>query len=1277
MMSVEKQSRINGKSVTRVCILDSDGSLLYPIIFHRVQQDVFDHPLFINKLNSPCIIFSKDRKNVKGCVVKEYAIIKAESSIKVLKSFFIDKVNIHANELLYSDLARKLYIDIDLSPTSEPESIQEFESISIESMVNSCIQTISKVVSKEFPENQNTINNVTPKKFISERDEKTIKKSAHIIFPGIVFKDLEENHMFIAILKYHITNESSDLLDDETKGLLSKCLDFKIYTKNRSFRLPFQSKMDKNNRLLPEEDIVVDDESLHEYLVGVYTTASKGSFSNYKLIENGKKMIGENCATKMGGTFLPLKKNKKQLSPKSTIDNGIQSLLKINYSILEDLVKYDTLPPVLTYEYTNKNKIEFYLSCIPNHDQGQNWFVWWAIGQSLKNIEADEYTKGNNSQPGSFYLDQWIKWTCKSEIYQKNAHIGCSSAWQQMKVRCSDSPQYKYKLLNSIAKIYYGDAFINCFDQGLHINELFSINGVDESVFDSVDKYNGDDKQNTTLNGYCKPYDFEKYRCIVSQAPMGSGKTHQIKECLKDHEKFKRILVLSPRQTFSKEKFAEFNTICQDFMHYQSEEVKEIYDWSSINKLVVQVESLVRFPDVENARCNLKYDLVILDEIESILYQFSSTTNRNVIKAFQVFTSILLSSKYIIMADAFITKRTISLCRYLKNHKYFCDRASPYFPIKMDDNLHNPNAEKQAIILSTANNPKSIVNTKGIFLKELYKDLKSGKKVCIVSSSRLFIDEILEAAKACGINKESVCVYDSLTDDTDIDALQNIRTIWKDPLIRLVIYTTKITVGINFDLKDIFHKIYIYGSVMCPNIRDLMQAHFRVRHTIDNQVMIAMNCFESNKYFEMGDATYEGSKTYNQEINEKSLQNKYVSGLSTLKSEMSTSQVEIYDQIVNYNKLEDVIGLTCYYELFYYLLKRIGYNVINNSDKNAQPKNDTKGTSKDETFGSSKFQLFPPSYVKDFILHRDLSDRDKLVSNKKSGCALKSDKIRLSCHYFYKTYLEKRLHAQNEDVEKVIIDILGSDKVKEIEANQSFESIMNEEITTQNQHITQMFLRRKKELQISFLEMLETEIYNRCCKDKNLERWIENIGAEIDARSKKCARKDIRHMVMEEREQQLRLKSIQEICNILGIDYSFDYGRILTDNRIMDFVDYLRKNPELEKLFHIRKTSAKLTRSRGLTILSGILSFWNGCFMARDSTQQRCGGKERETVLTGEIKISDCLFSNIYIRFNTLSFEKSKKQEQQRALEAESRSKNKTVLMIKNQIEKQKQPVKQ
>jgi protein gp37 len=113
----------------------------------------------------------------------------------------------------------------------------------------------------------------------------------------------------------------------------------------------------------------------------------------------------------------------------------------------------------------------------------------------------------------------------------------------------------------------------------------------------------------------------------------------------------------------------------------------------------------------------------------------------------------------------------------------------------------------------------------------------------------------------------------------------------------------------------------MYGSVKCPNVRDLMQAHFRVRHTIDKQVYIVLNCFQTNAYWSKNDVCYKNAQSA---INNTNTKIKYITSAKQL---MSYTEKQTYDMITNYNHIEDILGYSCYPELFVFLLQHIGYNI--------------------------------------------------------------------------------------------------------------------------------------------------------------------------------------------------------------------------------------------------------------------------------------------------------------------------------------------------------------
>ncbi len=70
---------------------------------------------------------------------------------------------------------------------------------------------------------------------------------------------------------------------------------------------------------------------------------------------------------------------------------------------------------------------------------------------------------------------------------------------------------------------------------------------------------------------------------------------------------------------------------------------------------------------------------------------------------------------------------------------------------------------------------------------------------------------------------------------------------WKD--LDIVAYSPVITIGTSFDIPDIFDQCVIYGKASnscCA--RDLIQAHYRVRHLKDNKVHVYINNTPDYRY---------------------------------------------------------------------------------------------------------------------------------------------------------------------------------------------------------------------------------------------------------------------------------------------------------------------------------------------------------------------------------------------------------------------------------------------
>jgi hypothetical protein len=214
---------------------------------------------------------------------------------------------------------------------------------------------------------------------------------------------------------------------------------------------------------------------------------------------------------------------------------------------------------------------------------------------------------------------------------------------------------------------------------------------------------------------------------------------------------------------------------------------------SDVNRLVIQVESLHKLQnDFRN------YDLIILDESESILQQFASSTtmkerlDKNVI----MFEKLMRNSNNVICSDAFISKKTIDMIEILRSHTV----------IHYEWNTHI-SQKREAFEYESFEN----LNAK------LEKLLRNGKKVFYVLSSKNKADKLKETIQNI-LPSIRIGIYSST--EGDRKSLLDVRSSWV--LYDLLIITSTITVGVNFDIPY-FDYVFMYLSGFGPSIRDMIQ----------------------------------------------------------------------------------------------------------------------------------------------------------------------------------------------------------------------------------------------------------------------------------------------------------------------------------------------------------------------------------------------------------------------------------------------------------------------
>jgi hypothetical protein len=100
--------------------------------------------------------------------------------------------------------------------------------------------------------------------------------------------------------------------------------------------------------------------------------------------------------------------------------------------------------------------------------------------------------------------------------------------------------------------------------------------------------------------------------------------------------------------------------------------------------------------------------------------------------------------------------------------------------------------------------------------------------------------------------------------------------------------------------------------------------------------------------------------------------------------------------ITSYNHNEDILGYSCYPELFNFLLQHIGYNI-------AKQDINTKSCNKYHR------DLFPPDYELSYIQYKNHEDINQIVYNKQTGKASTEEKSIVDCYCFYTSFTKDYL----------------------------------------------------------------------------------------------------------------------------------------------------------------------------------------------------------------------------------------------------------------------------
>lgn len=649
---------------------------------------------------------------------------------------------------------------------------------------------------------------------------KLVVKDIKYTFNDFKFKKgIKEESYHITIPKFYSEKEVLKQVAEEITKIYGFKCDNSVYSHKRWFRLPNQSgeaKDFKTGKLERKHQHIIQNGKLKDFVLQhVDKTNSvnlKKHFEKYKPKEEIKEKVKKTKKTK-GAKEPNINEDEKDDNIPDDLNNLDLLLNGLKTSWLNDWI--------------NWNSLGYLLFCI-----GSTVEKWIEISKKDAKFQDGECEKA------------WSKFTVKKRFTIGTLHYWVKNSNGQYYSKLKFKQPEKKELVETI-KIHKQYLTKELEDKSLEIDDDLI------PYFDDM-----------FIN--------KKYKSINIKSPYGSSKTQLIKRVIEKYNP-EKVLWLSFRQTLSDDIENNFKGL--DFKHYQTSKL-------NVNRLIIQEESLLKlqsYEDVIEAEDGIienithEYDLIMLDEVESLLNQYHSqaTFGNKTKETFEYLEQLLYKSKNIISLDGDLGDR------------------SKCFLMKFDNYLFLENQHK--------NNNKTITvyNSREKVDDEIFDLLKKKKKIAIASMTSKDATDYKNLISEKFPNLK-IGIYISTTDCKSKKDLKNVIEKWGE--LDVVIYSPTITAGVSFDLKKYFYKIF--GVISCGSCsqRDFFQMLARIRYPESNDITVYNNGIkgDSDYYF-----TFEEVK--NAMIETRKLKVIYKDGKSR-----QDIDFDIYTINYIYNKVEEL-----------------------------------------------------------------------------------------------------------------------------------------------------------------------------------------------------------------------------------------------------------------------------------------------------------------------------------------------------------------------------------
>lgn len=303
------------------------------------------------------------------------------------------------------------------------------------------------------------------------------------------------------------------------------------------------------------------------------------------------------------------------------------------------------------------------------------------------------------------------------------------------------------------------------------------------------------------------------------RSEKGTGKTSALRKIITDIGSDGAILIVTPRKRLN---YAMAGELGLNYYEHVKNEIDAGKRGEMAKRMVTTPQSLnailAEYPSI-------KYDLIAFDESESIASMLVSKVTKQKEKTLATLKAASKNASHVVAMDADLGQKTSALMLSLGNGE-------------KSETLINEFKRWKNITAQLITGGKYDDRTKAI--NSLIVDsIEKGERIGISSSSKEYCNQIHHTLKT-KFPEKSICLITSESTRDTQKLLDNPRTAAEYDIL---IFSPAVNVGVSFDLKDHFHKVYgVYpNNEGTGTTDDATQGLARIRHPIDNSWIVVLD----------------------------------------------------------------------------------------------------------------------------------------------------------------------------------------------------------------------------------------------------------------------------------------------------------------------------------------------------------------------------------------------------------------------------------------------------